>query len=283
VPIIGGGRLTGRSGPYTLGLMNISTDAETLAGRELDRANFTVLRLKRNVLKSSNIGVLVANSQDGISAYNRAVESTARFVLGRYVTMTGVIAGTFSPDASGRDVAGVLDFAWKSDRFNYGGQYLDVGEQFNAEMGYVPRLDVRATKVKGNGRRVRAAPASVSSSSTPTSTITRITPAWSTPARRTSTATCCGRTPRRCTSAPRASTTTWRSPSRRPAPSCRWDRTTGSTPRSATTPTAPGASTDRSARISAAITTAIAGRCARVRPSRRARRCSSSRTTRTTA
>ena len=48
----------------------------------------------------------------------------------------------------GKDVAGVVDFAWKSDRFNYGGQYLDVGERFNAEMGYIPRLDIRAGKVK---------------------------------------------------------------------------------------------------------------------------------------
>jgi hypothetical protein len=46
-------------------------------------------------------------------------------------------------------VAAVADFAWKSDRFHYGGQYQDVGRLFNAEMGYIPRLDIRATKVRG--------------------------------------------------------------------------------------------------------------------------------------
>jgi hypothetical protein len=163
VPIIGGGRLTGRSGPYAVGVMNITTEQETLATRQLDNANFTVMRLKRNVLKSSSIGTLFVNSQDGISRYNRAVGIDGGFVLGQHVTMTTVLAKTFSPDdasgpsttsgpraesSGGRDFAGVFDYVWKNDRFNYGGQYLEVGERFNAEMGYIPRLDIRATKLK---------------------------------------------------------------------------------------------------------------------------------------
>ena len=155
VPIIGGGRLTGRAGPYALGVMNISTEAESLTNRDVDNANFTVLRLKRNVLRNSNVGVLVANSQDGISDYNRAVGVDGAWVLGRHVTMTTVLAKTFSPGTgirepgSGKDLAGVVDYTWKNDQFVYGGQYLDVGERFNAEMGYIPRLDVRAGNVRG--------------------------------------------------------------------------------------------------------------------------------------
>ena len=147
VPIIGGGRLTGRIGDYAIGAMNISTEEEVLASRAIDHANFTVLRLKRNVLRNSNVGVLFANSQDGISEYNRALGFDGGFVLGPHVSLTTVLAKTFSPD-SGSDLAGVADFAWKSDRFNYGGQYLDVGERFNAEMGYIPRIDIRAGKAK---------------------------------------------------------------------------------------------------------------------------------------
>jgi hypothetical protein len=155
VPIIGGGRLTGRSGPYAIGVMNITTEDAALASRPIDAANFTVMRLKRNVLKSSNVGALFVNSHDGISDFNRAIGVDGGFVLGRHVTMTTVLAKTFSPGtgseepAAGRDMAGVADFAWKSDRFVYGGQYLDVGERFNAEMGYIPRLDVRAGNVRG--------------------------------------------------------------------------------------------------------------------------------------
>ena len=149
VPIIGGGRLTGRSGPYAVGVMNITTEDAPLVSRDIDSTNFTVARLKRNVLKSSNIGVLFVNSEDGISDFNRAIGVDGGFVLGQHVTMTTVLAKTFSPENTGKDQAGVADFAWKSDRFVYGGQYLDVGERFNAEMGYIPRLDVRAGNVRG--------------------------------------------------------------------------------------------------------------------------------------
>jgi len=52
-------------------------------------------------------------------------------------------------EAGADSMAGVVDYTWKTDRFNYGGQYLEVGEKFNAEMGYVPRLDIRSGNVRG--------------------------------------------------------------------------------------------------------------------------------------
>ena len=149
VPIIGGGRVTGKIGDYTIGVLNITTEEETLANRQLDTANFTVVRVKRNVLANSTIGVIALNSENGISEYNRALGVDAGFMLGQFVTLTGALGKTFSPESDGAGtVSGVADFAWKSDRFHYGGQYQDVGEHFNAEMGYTPRLDIRATKLR---------------------------------------------------------------------------------------------------------------------------------------
>jgi len=150
VPIIGGGRVTGKIGDYTVGVLNITTEEETLATRQLDNANFTAVRVKRNVLANSTIGALVLNSENGISEYNRAIGVDGGFMLGQFVTLTGAIGKTFSPQSSGDGtVSGVADFGWKSDRFHYGAQYQDIGEHFNAEMGYVPRLDIRATKLRG--------------------------------------------------------------------------------------------------------------------------------------
>ncbi len=144
VPVIGGGRVTGRAGAYTFGMMNIETDQSTTANGILPRANYTAIRVKRNVLSQSTIGVVVLNRQGGPGgAFNRTAGLDAALLLGRATTLTGMVAKTFSPDASGRDVAGGLDFAWKNDRFNTGVTYLDVGQRFNAEMGYIPRVDIR--------------------------------------------------------------------------------------------------------------------------------------------
>ncbi len=114
-----------------------------------------MLRLKRNVLTNSNVGVLFANSEDGISDYNRALRRRRRLRArpARHAddgAGEDVLARTGSREpGTGNDMAGVVDFAWKNDRFNYGAQYLDIGEKFNAEMGYIPRLDIRAGKVQG--------------------------------------------------------------------------------------------------------------------------------------
>lgn len=149
VPIIGGGRVTGRLGPFAVGALNISTEEETLGARQLDNANFTAIRVKRNVLAKSSIGALILNSHSGISDYNRAIGLDSSLVLGQYVTVTGIAAKTFSPEQPAEGtMAGVVDVAWKSDRFSYGAQYQDIGADFNAEMGYIPRLDIRAGKVK---------------------------------------------------------------------------------------------------------------------------------------
>jgi len=149
VPIIGGGRVTSRIGDYALGVLNISTQKETLSTRQLDNANFTAVRIKRNVLAKSSVGMLVLNSTNGVSDFNRSLGFDAGLVLGRYVTFTSLFAKTFSPDQPDSTSAGVADFLWKNDKFNFGTQYQDIGEHFNAEMGYIPRLDIRAGKVKG--------------------------------------------------------------------------------------------------------------------------------------
>lgn len=154
VPIIGGGRVTGHAGDYAIGALNITTDDADVSNRHLENANFTVLRVKKNVLAKSSVGALFLNSDKGISDYNRALGLDAGLVLGRAVTLTGLLAKTFSPTAlsgssGSQELAGVVDFAFKNDRFNYGAQYQEIGEKFNAEMGYIPRLDIRAGKVKG--------------------------------------------------------------------------------------------------------------------------------------
>lgn len=140
VPLIGGGKVTGRAGPYALGVMNLTTDE----GRH---ANYTAVRVKRNVLAQSSVGAIFLN-RDATASWNRTAGVDAGFLFGQHMTVTGIFAKTFSPETSGRDAAAVGDFIWKSDRFNYGLTYLDIGERFNAEMGFIPRVDVRNTRAK---------------------------------------------------------------------------------------------------------------------------------------
>jgi hypothetical protein len=152
VPLVGGGKLTGRIGQYSVGLLNITTEAQevTVGGerRRVEGSNYTALRVKRNLLSQSSVGAIVLNREGGLTDYNRSVGLDAGFLFGQNVTLTGLLAKTESPTLTGRDLAGVADFIWKSDRFNYGLQYADIGRNFNAEMGFIVRTGVRSTRAK---------------------------------------------------------------------------------------------------------------------------------------
>ena len=56
VPVVGGVRLTGRAGAFSIGALNIQTDDKPSAGALA--TNFSALRLKRNLLRRSNVGMM---------------------------------------------------------------------------------------------------------------------------------------------------------------------------------------------------------------------------------
>ena len=58
MPIRVGGRLTGRLGKFSLGVMNIQTDDEPTTG--FRATSFSVVRLRRDVLRRSSVGVMFA-------------------------------------------------------------------------------------------------------------------------------------------------------------------------------------------------------------------------------
>jgi len=153
VPIVAGGRLTGRSGPYSIGVMDIETDRATLPSGpttvDLPRANYAVVRVKRNVFSQSTVGGIFLNRQGGAGAeYNRTAGVDLNFVLSPAARLTGLLAKTSTPGISGNDWAGAVDFAYQVDRYNYDLTYLDVGRGFNAEMGYIRRVDTRNARVE---------------------------------------------------------------------------------------------------------------------------------------
>ena len=56
MPIDIGGRVTGKTGPYSVGVIDIRT--ADVPARGLDATNFGVVRVKRDILRRSAVGVL---------------------------------------------------------------------------------------------------------------------------------------------------------------------------------------------------------------------------------
>lgn len=148
VPLLGGGKITGRVGPYTIGALNIQTDdSQAPDGRLLAGGNYSVLRAKRNILRQSTVGAMFLNRQGGPGAsFNRTAAVDTALILGRNLVVSGMLTKTFSPNtvAGGGDgIAAAANLAWRSDHWDMAATYLDIAKDFNAEMGFITRTDIR--------------------------------------------------------------------------------------------------------------------------------------------
>jgi len=92
----------------------------------------------------------MVQSKDSLdsSYYNRGAAFDFNLAFGKSLKMGGFAAKTFTPDLKGKDLAASLDFIWESDFFVADVSYTDIGENFNSELGFIPRTDIR--KIRTN-------------------------------------------------------------------------------------------------------------------------------------
>jgi len=141
IPILGGTRLTGRVGRgVEIGLLNIQQrEFETI-----NATNFTVGRVRKNIMANSDVGLMITNKEtEGSSHYNRAYGADGNFRFGRYTNINSYIAKTSSPGITSRDLAGRFAVSYADDVWQFRSSYTTVQENFNDEMGYVPRKGIR--------------------------------------------------------------------------------------------------------------------------------------------
>ena len=145
VPIDAGGRLTGRSGRYSLGLMNIQS-------REVDAAavpatNFSVARIKRDILRRSAVGLLYTRRSTTLdragAGETYGVDGT--FAFFNYLTMNTYWARTRTPRMTNDDTSYRTHMIYNGDRYGMELNHLLVGANFNPEIGFARRRDVRRT------------------------------------------------------------------------------------------------------------------------------------------
>jgi hypothetical protein len=158
-PIRVGGRVTGRAGQFRIGALNIQTrggeDAEGM--NVIPATNFSVIRLRRDFLLRSDIGVIAtyrntslteeAESNgvfgfDGNFAFYENLRLNAYYARSRTALDQG---GTTRNDNA--SYTGKLDY--NGDRYGLVLEHLYVGEDFQPELGFMRREDFRRNYVQG--------------------------------------------------------------------------------------------------------------------------------------
>ena len=149
VPILGGGRVTGKIGAFDVGALNIQTDDEVIAGAET--TNFTVVRVKRDILRRSSIGALFTNrSVSTVSdGSNQAYGADATFSFYDNVSLVGYVAKTQTPGLAGEDTSYQGQFNYAGDRYGFQAEHLVVEDNFVPEVGFLRRDNFRRSYATG--------------------------------------------------------------------------------------------------------------------------------------
>ena len=145
VPMQGGGRMTGRVGKYSIGLINVQTDDQLSRG--VPSTNFSVVRLRRDILRRSNVGLLYTRRSESLTANGANEAYGVDAVLGFFdsLSMTSYVAQTKSPDRPDNDTSYRVNVDYNADRYGARIERLTVGSNFNPEMGFLRRRDFEET------------------------------------------------------------------------------------------------------------------------------------------
>jgi hypothetical protein len=143
VPILGGGRLTGRIGRYQLGMVNMQTREDQAVGAQA--TNFSVFRVRRDFLRRSSIGAMatsrsVAQAAPGSNQFY-GVDGTFAFFNNLLFNTYWAQTRTEGTDTLTTSYRAQLDYS--ADRYGVQVERLTVDPNFNPEVGFLRRTDMR--------------------------------------------------------------------------------------------------------------------------------------------
>ena len=143
VPIEVGGRVTGKAGPYSIGLLDIRTGKEPRIG--VEAANFGVVRIKRDILRRSAIGALI--TQRSIASSGRGANTLfgvdGVFSFYQNLSINTYLAKTKTDGTAGHDMSYRAQFDYGGDRYGLQLEHMFLDDHFNPDVGFVRRSAFR--------------------------------------------------------------------------------------------------------------------------------------------
>ena len=145
IPILAGGRVTGRTGPFNVGVMTIRTEADGDAG--VPASTFAVARVRRDILRRSAIGAIFTGRSDTTarqgSAQTYGVDANLLFF--ENLEFLAYWARTQTPGLDGDDTSYRARASYDADRFAFRLDQIGIGRNFDPAVGFVRREDLQRT------------------------------------------------------------------------------------------------------------------------------------------
>ncbi len=145
VPVLGGARITGRVGNQTVGLLSMAADTAF----DQPRSAFNVLRLKRDIGGNNYVGAMVTDRRSA-EAFNSAGGVDFSAWPTQALNVQGFVARTMTRGEGGDGGAARLAMNIQTGRFGLSLQHLRIGDEADAQLGFITRTDIQQTG--GGGR-----------------------------------------------------------------------------------------------------------------------------------
>ncbi|GAB5521084.1 MAG: hypothetical protein RhofKO_33350 [Rhodothermales bacterium] len=140
--ILGGARLTGQVGRFSVGLLNIETGDRMGDFLGTNSANNTVARVRTTVFPRATAGAIFTNLDDA-NGTNRAVGVDAQY---RFWTASEFNAWYTRMDDTSTDLgdaAGHASVSLQNDTYTAQARFTSVGANYRPALGFVRRRDMR--------------------------------------------------------------------------------------------------------------------------------------------
>ncbi len=143
VPIIGGGRLSGKLNRTNVGLLSMFTEDVAEAG--IEKNNFSMARVNHEFKGRTALGAVFINRAglDDSNDFNRTAAIDGKLGLGNKARLSGFYARTYDPNDTLNAHAYKLqaDYLWNNLEMRLA--YTEVGQGFNPEVGFLLRSAFR--------------------------------------------------------------------------------------------------------------------------------------------
>jgi len=150
VPVLGGGRLTGRTGSQTVGFMDVYTGRNPLEAP----SNYAVGRIKRDVGSNSYVGAMITDKRRQGYANTAGGVDASLWVTGS-LNLGAFLARTQTTGDGGEGTAVRVGADYETDRLGFRLQWIRIDPETDAQMGFITRTDVNRY---GGELRVAARP-----------------------------------------------------------------------------------------------------------------------------
>lgn len=150
-PITYGARVSGKLNPdWRIGALNVQS--QRIDAKGVPTQNYSMLALQRKLFARSNIGVYMVNKEsfidtdlqksNGYQPFNRDVGFEYNLASkDNFWTGSLFYAKTISPMNAGNDFAQAASLAYADNNWAFSIKQQWVGERYNPEVGYVPRVN----------------------------------------------------------------------------------------------------------------------------------------------